>query len=496
MTRLRFAPSPTGFVHVGNARTALFNFLHARRKEGKLILRIEDTDVERSKKEYEENLIKDMKWLGIEWDEGPDKDGEFGPYRQSERNEIYREYARRLIDNNHAYYCFCSQEELQKERESAPDKDSAAGYSGKCRNLDTAESIKRVQAGEEAAIRLKIPKDTTIVFYDLVREKVSFDSNLLSDPVILRSTGIPAYNFSVVIDDHLMKVTMVIRGEDHISNTARQLVLYDALGFEKPQFAHLSMVMGEDNTKLSKRHGSTSILQFREEGYLPQALFNYLALLGWSPGGNSNVVLTKEQLINSFNIKKVTKSAAIFDYQKLKWLNREHIRLMENNELGKLMIPFMRQAGFKFEDEQNSDIITWIGKTAKILSNYNYLLSEIAADFKQFCAPGITDETISLLKTEPKALEVISFLFDEISKIHSPVKFDDVSGIIKKLKESENLKGLSGKEIFHPFRLALTGKESGIELKDFIPIIEDGSVLKIDPPVIDMASRLKLIIKQ
>jgi len=301
MIRLRFAPSPTGFVHVGNARTALFNYLHARRKGGSLVLRIEDTDVERSRQEYEENLIRDMKWLGIQWDEGPDCGGIFAPYRQSQRSEIYREQARSLINNGHAYYCFCSTEDLQKEKEEAIQKDGASGYSGKCRKLDIRESIQRVERGEAAAVRFKIPQDKTIAFFDLVRDKVEFDSNLLSDPVILRSTGIPAYNFSVVIDDHLMEIDVVIRGEDHISNTARQILLYEALGFKIPQFAHLSMVMGEDNTKLSKRHGSTSLQQFREQGYLAQALFNYLALLGWSPGSGSPI-LTHAQLVASFTL--------------------------------------------------------------------------------------------------------------------------------------------------------------------------------------------------
>ncbi len=488
MIRLRFAPSPTGFVHVGNARTALFNFLHARRQEGKMVLRIEDTDVERSKKEYEENLIKDLKWLGLQWDEGPDVGGDFGPYRQSEREEIYRKYARQLVDSGHAYYCFCSPEELQKEKETAVAKDSAAGYSGKCRQLDSEESKKRVQAGEEAAIRFKIPKDTSIVFFDLVRDKVTFDANLLPDPVILRSTGIPAYNFSVVIDDHLMQISLVIRGEDHISNTARQVLIYEALGFEKPKFAHLSMVMGADNTKLSKRHGSTSLLQFREQGYLPQALFNYLALLGWSPGGDTEVVLTKPQLIEKFNLKKVTKSAAIFDYQKLKWLNREHIRRLTDKELGEMMVPFMRQAGFDFEE--NDEIIDWIGKAAKILSNYNYLLSEIAGDFKQFVTSDISAEIIGSIKNSENASKVISTLFTEISKISSPVEFEKVAEITKKIQLET---GIKGKELYHPIRLALTGKDSGIELKDFIPLIEKGSVLGIKPAVQNMVTRLNVL---
>lgn len=485
MIRLRFAPSPTGFVHVGNARTALFNYLHARRKQGVLILRIEDTDVERSKKEYEENLIHDMKWLGIEWDEGPDKGGEFAPYRQSERLDIYKKYADQLIDSGHAYYCFCSSEDLQKEKENAPDKDSAAGYSGKCRDLDIQESKKRIANGEEAAIRLKIPRDKSIEFFDLVRDKVTFDSNLLSDPVILRSSGMPAYNYSVVIDDYLMKVTMVVRGEDHISNTARQLVLYDALGFERPQFGHLSMVMGEDNTKLSKRHGSTSLIQFREEGYLPEALFNYLALLGWSPGGNTDVILTRDKLIELFNIKKVSKSPAIFDYQKLKWMNREHIRRLDDNQLGERILPFLEQANFLVK--LNSDTLQWIGKAARVLSNYNYLLSEIARDFIQFTTLDISSENLEHLHSSENAVKVLSILKDELTKTIAPVPFSFISEVTKKIQEQH---GIKGKELYHPIRLALTGKESGIELKDFIPLIETGALLEIQPAVLPMVPRL------
>lgn len=485
--RLRFAPSPTGFVHVGNARTALFNFLHARKKEGKLILRIEDTDMERSKKEYEENLIKDMNWLGLQWDEGPDKGGDKGPYRQSERNETYNQYAQQLIGQGHAYYCFCSPEELQKEKEAAaqnPDLPGASGYSGKCSHLDATQSKERVLAGEAAAVRLKIPADKELVFYDLVRDKVAFDSNLLSHPVILRSTGIPAYNFSVVIDDYLMEVTVVIRGEDHISNTARQLVLYEALGFKPPKFAHLSMVMGEDNSKLSKRHGSTSIMQFRDEGYLPEALFNYLALLGWSPG-NKNEVLSKEELIKSFNLKKVSKSAAIFDYQKLKWLNREHIRLQSDNQLYNLILPFLEKEGFEFE--KNDETIKWIARAGRVLSNYNYLLPGIAADFKQFTIHHCPDSVTVEIKESQSASTVVSVLLEEFSKMQSPISFAEVGEVAKTLHAEH---GIKGKELYHPIRLALTGKESGIELKDFIPLIEEGSVLRISPGIINMTKRL------
>lgn len=484
--RLRFAPSPTGYVHVGNARTALFNYLHAQKTNGTLLLRIEDTDVERSKKEYEDNLVKDLKWLGIDWNEGPDKGGTFGPYRQSERTETYQKYARQLIDDNHAYYCFCSPEELRKAKEDAQEKGLQQEYSGKCRDLDINESKKRIENGEPAAVRFKVPKDTEITFYDLVREKVTFDSNLISDPVILRSTGIPAYNFSVVIDDRLMEINIVIRGEDHLSNTARQVLIYQALGFKLPTFAHLSMVMGSDNTKLSKRHGSTSLVQFREEGYLPEALLNYLALLGWSPPGGDKVIFTKEELIKSFNIKKVSKSAAIFDYQKLKWMNREHIRLLEDEDLGKRTAPFLRNAGFQFEDSPG--VIDWIGKTARILSAYHYLLTEIAEDFRQFTSLDYDETIVKELRESEESRKVIAVLSEEITRTASPVDFSAVTEITKKIQQQE---GIKGKALYHPIRLALTGKESGIELKEFIPIIETGSMLNIVPAVYNMASRLK-----
>ncbi len=486
MIRVRFAPSPTGFVHVGNVRTALFNFLHARGKGGAFVLRIEDTDVERSKKEYEENLIADLGWLGLEWDEGPDVGGDYGPYRQSQRNEMYVENAHRLLDEEKAYYCFCSAEDLEREKKESVKLENPAAHLHKCRSLDKQESRRRVESGEKGAIRFKVPKGTAVSFRDLVRGEVSFDSDLLNDPVILRSSGMPAYNFSVVIDDLSMKIDLVIRGEDHLSNTARQVLIYEALGQRPPAFAHLSMVMGADNTKLSKRHGSTSIAQFREQGYLPGALLNYLALLGWSPG-NDKQVLTKEALVKSFNLKKVTKAAAIFDYRKLKWLNREHLRLLGNKELAVILSPFLKDAGFVFEQEP--EVLEWIGKTAKIVANYFYLLPEIAAAFKEFTVVDFDREVVDGIKNSESANKVISILFAELDKTASPVAFAKVAEITKKIQQEM---GIKGKELYHPIRLALTGKESGIELKDFIPIIEEGSVLAFTPAVKNMKARLGL----
>jgi len=281
--RVRFAPSPTGQLHVGNARTALFNWLLARGKDGTFILRIEDTDAERSTRESEVSILEDLRWLGLDWDEGPDVGGPHGPYRQSERLHLYASYANELIGGDHAYYCFCSPQTLDSERRSMLAAGRPPKYGGTCRGLSKEESAKRVEAGERPVIRFRVPEGVDVTFEDLVRGDVTFSSEVIGDPVIVRSDGRPAYNFAVVVDDAVMEITHVIRGEDHISNTPRQILIYQALGFPPPSFAHLSMVMGPDHTPLSKRHGATSLAEFRERGYLPEALTNYLALIGWSP---------------------------------------------------------------------------------------------------------------------------------------------------------------------------------------------------------------------
>ncbi|MEN8153405.1 MAG: glutamate--tRNA ligase [Acidobacteriota bacterium] len=489
MKRVRFAPSPTGFIHVGNARTAVFNYLYSKKNNGKFILRIEDTDLERSKKEYEDNLIKDLEWLGLEWDEGPVKGGDTGPYRQSERNVYYDKYKEQLIESGKAYYCFCSVEELEKEKTEAKAKGENIIYSGKCRDLDPEESKKRVKNGEKASVRFRAPKGKTISFNDLVRDDVSFESDLIGDMIIVRSNGIPAYNFAVVIDDFLMKIDMVIRGEDHLSNTFKQVLLFNALDFQTPGFAHLSMVMGEDSTKLSKRHGSVSISEFRKNGYLPEALFNYLSLLGWSPGDNREIFLKKE-LVSAFNIKKVSKSSAIFDYQKLKWINREHIRKMSKKELGLLVAPFLEEKGISFKKEP--EIMEWIGQAAGVLSNYEYTLEDISSGFSQFSTTEFSKEVNDGLKRSDSAMTVLKLLYSEIENISSPVSFEVVLNGLKKIQEKS---GIKGKELYHPIRLALTGKDKGIELKDFIPVVEEGSVREIKPPIINMKERIGKIIK-
>ena len=325
--RLRFAPSPTGQLHVGNARTALFNWLLAHGKDGTLVLRIEDTDTERSTRESETGILEDLRWLGLHWDEGPDVGGAHGPYRQSERLHLYASYANELIAGSHAYYCFCSPARLESDRQARSRRGPAAQVPAAPAAISPpARSSARMDAGERPVIRLRVPEDVEVSFQDLVRGEVTFSSDVIGDPVLVRSDGRPAYNFAVVVDDALMEITHVIRGEDHISNTPRQVLLYQALGFTPPAFAHLALVMGPDHTPLSKRHGATSVAEFRARGFLPEALTNYLALLGWSPGGDQEL-LPVDEMARRFAIEDVGHSAGVFDPEKLAWMNRQYMKL-------------------------------------------------------------------------------------------------------------------------------------------------------------------------
>ena len=336
--RVRFAPSPTGHLHVGNARTALFNWLFARKTGGTMVLRIEDTDVDRSEARFQSQLIDDLKWLGLDWDEGPDVGGSYGPYRQSDRLNIYREHAERLLSEQKAYLCFCAEDELQRERERAAAEHRQPIYSGKCRAIDPDQAKKRRTDAEPCAIRLRIP-ERPIRFHDIAHGEVEFSNEVVSDPIILRSSGMPVYNYVVVIDDALMKITHVIRGDDHLSNTPKQVALYEALGWRVPEFAHLSTILGADRERLSKRHGATSIANFRDMGVLPEALVNYLALLGWAPSGGTREIFSREELIKEFSLERVTPSPAVFDMEKLYWLNRHYIKEAPPERIERLAAP-------------------------------------------------------------------------------------------------------------------------------------------------------------
>jgi glutamyl-tRNA synthetase/nondiscriminating glutamyl-tRNA synthetase len=490
--RVRFAPSPTGHLHVGNARTALFNWLFARKTCGTMILRIEDTDVERSQTKYEELLMADLRWLGLDWDEGPDIGGPYVPYRQSDRLEIYREYAEKLLRERKGYLCFCTEDELQKEREKATTEHRQPIYSGKCWALDPEESKSRRAAGEHAAIRLRIPEHP-IRFHDIVHGEVEFSNEVVSDPIILRSNGMPVYNYVVVIDDALMKITHVIRGDDHLSNTPKQVALYEALGWRVPEFAHLSTILGSDRERLSKRHGATSIANFREMGVLPEALTNYLALLGWAPSGGTREIFTPAELTKEFTLERVTPSPAVFDMEKLYWLNRHYMKEAPAANLIPLARGFFLNAGLII-DSANTPTNDWFDKLSQLLMPSIDRLDQLPEraslffDYDAQAALAASDnaEVLSLANTPAVFSSFISkILTDEAAK-EGRLTSERFKQIVNEVKAET---GVKGKELFHPIRIIVTGSHSGPEFDKLIPILEEGSHLALPKHVLSVFER-------
>ncbi|MGC9081011.1 glutamate--tRNA ligase [Sulfurihydrogenibium sp.] len=461
MKRVRFAPSPTGYLHLGNARTALFNYLFAKHEGATFILRIEDTDLERSKKEYEEMLIQDLKWMGLEWDEGPDKGGPYGPYRQSERLDIYHQYAKKLLETGHAYFCYCTEEELEKEREKAIAEGKPYRYSGKCRNLTQQEREELEAKGLKPVIRFKVP-DKTVVFEDIIRGHVEIDTKEFGDFVIVRQDGMPVYNFVVVIDDALMKITHVIRGEDHLSNTPKQIVIYEALGFDIPQFAHLPIILGEDRTKLSKRHGAVSVRALKDDGFLSEAVFNYLSLLGWHPKDEREVI-PKEEIIRQFRIEDVNKSPAIFDRTKLRWMNGVYIReILDLDELTKRAVEFFEGFGYKADFEYYKKVMSAIRDSIETLMDIKDRAKVFFVDEFPF-----TEEIVSEVKSDPNFYKVVEIFYEKIKDLNSITK-EDFKNITKEIQKEY---GFKGKGLFHPLRIALTGEFSGVGLDLLVEVI-------------------------
>jgi glutamyl-tRNA synthetase len=489
--RVRFAPSPTGFLHVGNARTALFNWLFARQNKGTFVLRIEDTDVERSRAEYEERLVEDLRWMGLDWDEGPDMGGEYGPYRQSERLAIYQSYTQKLLNEGKAYYCFCSAEVLEKEREDALARGMMPIYNGRCRLIPPEDALRRVSAGESAAVRLRVPDEGIISYDDLVRGHLAFDLKLIGDPVLVRSSGLPAYNYAVVIDDSLMRITHVVRGEDHISNTPRQILTYQALGLELPRFAHLSMVMGMDGTRLSKRHGATAVDQFARDGFLPSGFFNYLALLGWAPP-EGREVLAKEELISLFDLRRVSRSAAIFDYEKLHWLNRQHMKKLTAQELARRAFPYLKEVGYLPERMSEAQTL-WLERAVEPIIEGVDKFSDLPRKFSlffDFAPQDMDQEAREILKSETG--KRVARLFGEKLRRFSEFNYEVFSAIAGEIKKET---GFKGKDLFHPLRVALTARASGLELDKFINLLEEGARLNFPVPLKNCAQRVAEVLK-
>lgn len=465
--RVRFAPSPTGPLHIGGARSALFNWLYARRHGGQFIVRIEDTDLERSSLESEKNILASLKWLGLDWDEGIEVGGPNGPYRQTERLELYRNYAQKLLDMDCAYYCYCTEEELAAEREALLAKGEMPRYMGKCRQLSPEERKKLEAEGRKPVLRFKVPGDKTVVVDDLVRGKVEFDCAGIGDYIIMKSDWVPTYNFAVVVDDHLMNITHVIRAEEHLSNTPRQILIYDALGWPKPTFAHVSLILGKDRSKMSKRHGATAIEQYQKLGYLPEALVNFLALLGWSPGGEEEI-FTADQIKDMFSLERVSKAPAVFDLEKLNWLNGHYIRQSDLGYITKLCLPYLQQAGYVPADPTPEDIAMAqrvVAVTRDYLANLSEIVEHVAMFYNDELSP-VDDQAREVLE-QPQVPEVMKAMKE---KLFSSSELTEE--IVKKmLKELTKELGFGGKKVYMPLRVALTGQTHGPELYQIIPIL-------------------------
>ncbi|MCX8075706.1 MAG: glutamate--tRNA ligase [Aquificaceae bacterium] len=455
----RFAPSPTGYLHLGNARTAIFSYLFARHHGGKFILRIEDTDRERSTKEFEDMLIEDLKWLGLDWDEF---------YRQSERFDIYREYAQRLVESGHAYPCFCTVEELEEERKKAEEKGVPYRYSGKCRVLTREEVESFKENGKPYTIRFKVPEGRVVVFEDLIKGHIAINVDDFGDFVIVRSDGTPTYNFVVVVDDALMGVTHVIRGEDHIPNTPKQILIYEALNFQVPKFAHLPVILGEDRSKLSKRHGAVSVRNYREEGYIPEALFNYLCLLGWSPPEEGKEIFSKEELINIFRLEDINSSPAIFNKEKLRWMNGVYIREVVSLErLVDGFIPFLESAGYKADRDYVKRVLE------KTRDSFETLKDGVER-LKPFFAEEISysEEAISVLENETSRAVIESFL-QKVQEVE--LSGEKVKAIAKEIQKEL---GLKAKDVWHALRAVLTGELEGVGVDILCDVLPKEIVIK------------------
>ena len=454
MIRVRIAPSPTGFLHVGTARAALFNYLFAKKHGGKFILRIEDTDILRSDKKYEKDIFEGLHWLGIETDESPEKKGKYGPYRQSERIETYKKYCEKLLGEGRVFYCFHSEKELREEKEKLMEAKKPPLHLCEYKNMDAKEAEFLTQTKSDYIIRFKTPVARKIIFKDAIRGEVSFDSNMLGDFSIAKRPGVPLYNFAVVVDDHEMKITHVIRGEDHISNTPKQLLLIEALEFVKPIYAHLPLILGTDRSKLSKRHGATSVNEYREQGYLPEALFNFMALLGWNPGDEREILL-KEEIINEFSLEKIQKSGAVFDIVKLDWLNGEYIRQKSVKELVELSLPYLRKSNFLFgksDFQKLGKIIALeqprLKKLSEIGEKTEYFFKEPEYDKELLRWKNMKDDEIRLSIDKSEEL-----LQKKLSKSNFDNKY------LEKMFMEEIGGGDKG-AILWPLRVALTGRKA------------------------------------
>ncbi|HAM52822.1 MAG TPA: glutamate--tRNA ligase [Nitrospiraceae bacterium] len=457
MVRVRFAPSPTGYLHIGGARTALFNWLYARHEGGTFILRIEDTDRSRSTDEYIDAIIQGMQWLNLDWDEGP--------YRQTDRFEVYRSYIERLIQEGKAYNCYCSPEELEQRRQQALGQGKTPKYDGRCR--DRKEPI----PGRSAAVRFNIPQEGQTVVKDLIKGNVTFENNQLDDLIIMRSDGTPTYNFVVVVDDVDMKITHVIRGDDHLNNTPKQIHIYKALGYEIPEFGHLPMILGSDKTRLSKRHGATSVMAYRDMGYLPDALVNYLVRLGWSFGDQE--IFTREELIKNFSFENVGKSSAVFNPEKLLWLNSQYVNNSPDEVLAELVTPFLVREKI-ISQGQTLDIV-WLSKAIATQKERSKTLVELAHSLRYYIAEDVEyHEKAKARFLHEQSLPYLNELKDSLASLDL-FSASEIEKIFKAITEKHGIKLAN---LAQPVRVAVTGGAESPGIFEVLEILGREKTLK------------------
>ncbi|MFC1546239.1 glutamate--tRNA ligase [bacterium] len=481
--RVRFAPSPTGYLHIGGARTALYNWLFARKHKGVFVLRIEDTDELRSTPESVKGILDGLTWLGLDWDEGPDmckkectsSKGNYGPYFQMQRRDSYIEYAEELVKKGKAYYCYCSQAELKQRREQSLANGTAPKYDERCRNLTEDQKNGYIKEGRKHVIRFKNDFKGQTKFNDIVRGGVIFENKLLDDFIIVKSSGVPVYNFAVSIDDYLMKITHVIRGDDHISNTPRQIMLYKAFGWELPQFTHIPMILGQDGARLSKRHGAASVTAYRDEGFLPSALFNYLLLLGWSTE-DSQQIFSKKEIIKKFTLERCSSSAAIFDPAKLLWMNGEYIRAMNKKEFYKTARSWLVKSGLikkditQEQEEFLENVTALEQEKVKVLKDVPYLIDFMIKEHIEY-----EEKAVKKVLHKQGAKDVLEDMQKRIEGLKDDFTADAIEALARIYAEEKKIKTGA---VFHPLRAATSGRTQGPSLFHYMELLGKEKVVK------------------
>lgn len=479
--RVRFAPSPTGYLHIGGLRTALYDFLFAKGNNGKYILRIEDTDQSRFVEDSIENLLKSLEWAGVVHDEGVFMEdgkivekGEYGPYVQSERLDIYKEHVQKLLDSGDAYYCFCDKERLDKLREHQKENNMMLGYDGHCRDIPREEAEKRIAAGEDYVIRLRLPEDEDITFTDIIRGDITMNTKDLDDQVLLKSDGFPTYHLAVIVDDHLMKISHVVRGEEWLPSAPKHAYLFKAFGWEAPVFVHLPTVLNKEKKKLSKRHGDVAVEDFRAKGFLPEALVNYLALVGWSPEKNEEF-FTMDELIESFSFERVSKTGGVFDINKLKWVNAHYIREKDIDELTELAVPVLLESGEITEDDVENRY-EWVKALVSILQDRVSTINEIPEKLQSILDNDVKFETEEAEKVlKESEIDKLAAAFKEELESIDEIDEEFAGSILKKIQKKT---GIKGKNLFMPMRIALTGNQHGPDLDKIIFVLGKENILK------------------